>query len=109
MQTYLFLGRYTAAGRNGLLKEGGTAREKVTHHLMEEMAKGKIRHYAFCEGSWDFIVLVDLPDDKTKDAIIIAVTSGGTLETQALKLITPEQMDEIAALGRSLSYRPAGQ
>lgn len=109
MNTYLFLGTYTASGRKALLAEGGTAREKVTHELFEGKVGGKVRHYAFCEGEYDFIVLVDLPNDDYRSAVSLLTTSGGHISVKSLKLVSPSQMDEIAKLANNLVFREPGR
>lgn len=109
MNTYLFLGKYTAAGRAGLMKEGGTARERVTIELFEKIIGGKLKNYAFCEGEYDFVVHVDLPDEKSRTAVSLLVTAGGTIEVSSLKLLTPVQMDEIARLARDIAFREPGK
>lgn len=109
MNTYLFLGKYTATGRAGLIKEGGSAREKVTVELFEKILGGKLRNYAFCEGEYDFIVHVDLPDDKAKNAVSLLTTSGGTIEVTSLKLLTPAYIDEVAKLARDVAFREPGK
>lgn len=109
MNTYLFLGKYTASGRAGLVKEGGSAREKVTFELFEKNIGGKVRNYAFCEGEYDFIVHVDLPDDKVRNAVSLLTTSGGSIEVSSLKLLTPSYIDEVAQIARDIAFREPGR
>lgn len=109
MNTYLFLGKYTAAGRAGLIKEGGTAREKVTVELFEKIIGGKLRNYSFCEGEYDFIVHVDLPDDKVRNAVSLLTTAGGSIEVSSMKLLSPAYIDEVAKIARDIAFREPGR
>lgn len=109
MATHLVLGTYTASGRAGLIAEGGTSRRAETHALFEQQLGGKVHYYAFLMGEYDFILIVELPDDASLVAPILLGTAGGSFSVTTCKVISPEEFDDMAKKTRDLKFRLAGQ
>jgi hypothetical protein len=57
---YLFIGKYTAEGARGVLKDGGSKRRQVARNVMESLG-GSVEAYYFGFGDDDFYVIADLP------------------------------------------------
>lgn len=109
MTTYLVLGTYTAQGRAGLVAEGGSSRDKETRKLFEEQLGGKVIYYAFLMGRYDFVLIVELPDDASILAPTLMGTAGGSFSVETCKVLSPAEFDSVAEKTRSLSFRLAGQ
>ena len=105
MPKYLFRASYTAAGAAGLLKEGGTSREKAISALVKG-AGGTVEATYWVMGADDFIMIADLPDVTAAAAASLTVGASGAAEITTSELLTAAQVDEIAK--RRVDYRPPG-
>ena len=108
MATFLVLGTYTAKGRAGLIAEGGTSREKETRALFEKQLGGRVVYYAFLMGGYDFILIVELPDDASLLAPILLGTAGDSFTVTTCKVISPAELDTVSDLTKDLKFRLAG-
>jgi uncharacterized protein with GYD domain len=106
MPKYLVYGSYSAEGAKGVLKNGGTARANAVRQAVEGMG-GTMESFYFAFGKEDAIVLVDLPDNVAAAALGLTVSSTGLAATRTTVLLTPEEIDQSAAL--TVSYTPPGQ
>jgi uncharacterized protein with GYD domain len=84
MPKYLFTASYTQEGVQGLLKDGGTARQTAVKKMVKGLG-GKVESMYYAFG-----------DD---DVLIVA-------EVATIRLLTPEQID--AAAKKKVSYSPPG-
>jgi uncharacterized protein with GYD domain len=84
MGKYLFHGTYTPQGLGGVIKEGGTSRQRAVPSLAESIG-GRLESFHFAFG---------------KDSFHAASVTNTVL-------LTPEQVD--TAVKRSPSYRAPGQ
>jgi uncharacterized protein with GYD domain len=110
MAKYLIQATYTEAGGKGILKEGGTARRAAIEQALGALG-GKMEACYFAFGDVDIYVVVDLPDNTTAVAASLIANIAGTAKTKYTVLVTPEEVDRAAQIGRELgrSYRPPGQ
>lgn len=110
MALYMFRGSYTAEGLGGLLKEGGTGRRAAAEKLAEGFGGTlKALYYAF--GEDDFHTIMELPGNVNAAAVSLAANVAGAINTTCTVLMTPEELDEAAALAREkdAAYRPPGK
>ena len=105
MPKYLFQANYTAQGLQGLLKEGGTSRQRVFEEMAQEQG-GTLESFYYAFGGTDLYMMFDLPDTATAAAVSLSIGAGGALNIRTIQLITPEEID--AACGRTVTYRPPG-
>lgn len=105
MGKYMIVGTYTADGAKGVLTEGGSPRRAAAEAAIASMG-GTLESFHFALGSDDWYVIVELPDHAAAAAVALAGTASGTLRSRAIALITPEEMDAIAA--RTVDFRPPG-
>ena len=105
MPKYLYQANYTAAGMQGLLKEGGSSRRQVFSDLAKEQG-GALESFYYAFGGADLYMVFDLPDATTAAAISLVITAGGALSISTVQLITPEEID--AAVTKTVNYRPPG-
>ena len=107
MPKYMFQASYTAEGTRGLIKGGGgTARRAAVKQLTEALGvKVEAFYYAF--GEYDVCGILDVPDNATMAAIVLAVNASGALQTKTTVLLTPEEVDQ--ACKKNVGFRPPGQ
>lgn len=108
MATFMYLGTYTADGLKGLAAEGGTKRREATEKLVSSIG-GTLVHYSFAVGEYDFVLIVDLPDNAAGLVAPILTGASGTVRVLTVPLVTPQQIDEVCARIPSGSFRPAGK
>ena len=68
MGKYLFRGSYSAEGLRGVIKDGGTSREKVVETLAESVG-GSLDSFHFAFGDDSYFVVCDLPNDEAAAAV----------------------------------------
>ena len=105
MPKYLFEATYTAEGVKGVQSAGGTSRRDAVAQTAESMG-GRLESFHFAFGERDAYVVVDLPDNESAAAVVIAVNAAGGATVKTVVLLTPEEVD--AAAKRSVDYRPPG-
>lgn len=108
MVRYLYLGKYTADGLRGLSTEGGTKRREATEKLISSIG-GRIIEYSFAVGEYDFVLIVEMPDDAAALVAPIVTGASGTVRVLTIPLISPENLDEITSRIARTTFRPAGQ
>ena len=105
MPKYLFIGKYTADGARGVVKDGGSKRRQVAQRLMESLG-GSVEAYYFGFGADDFYVIADLPDHAAAAAASLTVGASGAMGTRTVVLLTADEIDD--ATKRSASFTPPG-
>ena len=106
MPRYLIVASYTAAGEQGLLSKGGTARRTSVTEMVTKLG-GTVETFDFAFGEDDVFVVVDLPDNVTAAAIGLAVGATGLVAVRTVVLLTPEEID--AAAQKHADYHGPGQ
>jgi uncharacterized protein with GYD domain len=105
MSKYLFHGSYSAEGVRGVIKEGGTSREKVVETLTKSVG-GSLESFHFAFGNDSYFIICDLPSDEAAAAVALTVAASGAVSNTTTKLLTPAQVD--AAVKLSPTYRAPG-
>lgn len=103
----MYLGKYTTEGLKGLAAEGGTKRLQATERLVTSIG-GTIVEYFFAVGEYDFVLIVDVPDNATGLVAPILTGSSGTVRVLTVPLLSPSEMDEVCSKIQLGSFRPAG-
>jgi len=106
MPKYLVQASYTAEGLKGVLKSGGTARRAAVREAVEGL-DGKVEGFYYTFGEDDAFVILDLPDNVSTMAMLLAVNASGAARTKTTVLLTPEEIDQ--ATRKTVRYRPPGQ
>ncbi|ONI80445.1 hypothetical protein ALI22I_44860 [Saccharothrix sp. ALI-22-I] len=104
MAKFLYHGRYTQAGFQGVVKEGFGAREAYIRTLAESVG-GKVEAFYWAYGQDDVIVLVDA-EPSAAAAISLSVNQSGSVQLSTTALLTAAEMDE--ARTRLPDYRAPG-
>jgi uncharacterized protein with GYD domain len=105
MARYLIQGSYSAEGIKGVLKEGGSGRRAAVEAAVKGLG-GKLESFYFAFGGADVYVTVDCPDHVTMAALSMGIAATGTVKTQTIVLLTPEEIDQAAK--KTLAYRAPG-
>jgi uncharacterized protein with GYD domain len=105
MPRYLVRANYTLEGLQGLIKEGGTGRQKAIETLASKLG-GHLVSLDYAFGEHDVYAICELPDDETAAAVSMRITASGAVTANTVKLLSPEQID--AATQRELEYRKPG-
>lgn len=105
MSRYLFRADYTFEGLQGLMKEGGTGRQKAVETLASSLG-GHLVSFDFAFGETDVYAVCELPDDEAAAAASLRITASGAVTVETIKLLSPEQID--SAIDRELEYRKPG-
>ena len=106
MPRYLIIASYTAAGDQGLLAKGGTARRASVTEMVEKLG-GKVETFDFAFGEDDVFVVCDLPDNVTAASVGLTVGASGLVAVRTVVLLTPEEID--AAAQMHPDYRGPGE
>lgn len=105
MGKYLFHGSYSTEGIRGVVKEGGTSRQKVVETLARSVG-GSLESFHFAFGEDSYFIICELPNDEAATAVSLAVSASGAVSNKTTKLLTPAQVD--AAVKLSPTYRAPG-
>jgi uncharacterized protein with GYD domain len=105
MAKFLVVASYTNPGIKGVIAKGGSARREAVEKMAADLG-GHVESFYFGFGEGDAYVTVDLPDNVTAAAVGLAVTASGMAATRTTVLLTPEEIDQAAAI--SVDYIPPG-
>jgi uncharacterized protein with GYD domain len=105
MPKYLIKVSYTAEGIKGLLSEGGSSRRAAVEELTKSLG-GSLEAFYFAFGDNDLYLIAEVPDNATAATAALIVTATGTVRTETVVLLTPEEVDE--ATRKTAQFRPAG-
>ena len=89
MPTFLMLTNLTAEGVRTLKNNPGRIDE--VNREVEQMGVKVISQYATL-GQYDFVTVVEAPDDKTMAKVSVELGSRGTMTSQTLAAIPAEDM-----------------
>jgi uncharacterized protein with GYD domain len=82
MATYIILGKYTQQGIQNIKQ--GPQRVDAARSAIEG-AGGKMPGFYLTMGQYDFVSIVEAPDDETMTRAILTVGQGGNISTETLK------------------------
>jgi uncharacterized protein with GYD domain len=106
MPKYLLKVSYTADGAKGLIKDGGSKRRAAAQSLVQSVG-GRMEAFYYAFGSSDVYAIVDVPDATSAAAASITLSASGSVTSELIVLLTPEEVD--AAVKKSPSYTPPGR
>jgi uncharacterized protein with GYD domain len=90
--TYIVLGKFTEQGA----KEIKGLRQRVEENMRRGEALGMQRRgWYLTMGQYDFVVVVEGPDDETMAAQVLGVGTRGFSRTETLRAFTLEEADQI--------------
>lgn len=62
-----------------------------------EAAGGKMGELYLTMGQYDFVTIVEAPDDETFARLLLTIASGGTITTETLRAFTEEERKQIVS------------
>ena len=96
MPIYVGLGNWTDQGTKdfgGAVQRGNAFREAVNQ------AGGQVRELVWTMGAYDFIAVLEAPDDETAAVLVLRVAAAGNVRTTTMRAFDAEQMTDI--IGRT--------
>ena len=106
MPKYLVQASYVGEGLKGLLKEGGSSRQKAVETVIKGMG-GTLESFYYAFGEYDVFGIAEMPDNVTAAAFSLAINASGAVQARTTVLMTPEEVDK--AVKKTVDYRPPGQ
>jgi uncharacterized protein with GYD domain len=94
MPIYVGLGNWTDQGTKdfrGAVQRGNSFREAV------EQAGGRVRELVWTMGEYDFVTVLEAPDDETAAALVLRVAAVGNVRTKTMRAFDADQMSDIIA------------
>ena len=94
MPIYVGLGNWTDQGTkdlHGAVQRGNSFREAV------EQAGGRVRELVWTMGEYDFVTVVEAPDDETAATLVLRVAAVGNVRTKTMRAFDADQMSDIIA------------
>jgi len=94
MPIYVGLGNWTDQGTkdlHGAVQRGNSFREAV------EQAGGRVRELVWTMGEYDFVTVVEAPDDETAAVLVLQVAAVGNVRTKTMRAFDADQMSDIIA------------
>ena len=94
MPIYVGLGNWTDQGTTdfrGAVQRGNSFREAV------EQAGGRVRELVWTMGEYDFVTVVEAPDDETAATLVLRVAAVGNVRTKTMRAFDADQMSDIIA------------
>jgi uncharacterized protein with GYD domain len=88
------LGNWTDQGTKdfrGSVQRGNGFRELV------EQAGGRVRELVWTMGEYDFITVLEAPDDETAATLVLRVAAAGNVRTKTMRAFDADQMSDIIA------------
>ena len=108
MPKYMLRASYSTEGVQGLLSDGGSARRDAATAACESLG-GSIESFYFSFGNDDAVVIADLPSNADAAALSLAVAASGMVDARVTVLLTPEEIDTVAAtVADTVTYSPPG-
>ena len=105
MPKYLITATYATEGVRGVIRDGGTGRQRAIEKLFEN-AGGQLDGLYFAFGDADVYCFGELPDNETAAGIALTINADGRTKVQTTVLLTPEQID--AATRANVEYAAPG-
>ena len=107
MPKFLFTASYTKDGIAGILREGGSSREKAIQTLVDSVG-GTVETMYWAFGETDFFLITDLPDAIAAGALSTKVAVTGIASVKTTQLLSADDVDKIVSRAQSVDYRPPG-
>jgi len=94
MPIYVGLGNWTDQGTKdfgGAVQRGNAFRDAV------EQAGGRVRELVWTMAAYDFIAVLEAPDDETAAVLVLRVAAAGNVRTTTMRAFDADQMTDIIA------------
>ena len=92
MPTYLTLARWTEEGVR-TVKQTVTRTEQA--RAAAKKAGGKFIGSWWTQGAYDFVAVIEMPDDESVSALVLRTAMGGNARFETMRAYTAEEMQRI--------------
>lgn len=105
MPYYMLQATYTSEARSAQIRNPDDIKERA--NVVAENLGGRIENIFYSLGDYDVLLIVELPDNVSASAAIVAVSAGwATKETKMTPLLSLEEGIEGMKKAKSAGYRP---
>jgi uncharacterized protein with GYD domain len=94
MSVYIMLGRFTQQGIENI-KEVPT-RDAAAEQTIQAMG-AELKGLYYVMGQYDFVAIIEAPDDDTVARLVLAIGSLGNVRTETLRAYTKDEFAKIIA------------
>ena len=92
MATYIVLGNYTHQGMDKI--KGAPARIDTAREVMHKLG-AELKQWYLVTGQYDFVLILEAPNDETVAKLMLAIGSHGNIRTQTSRAFTEEEFRQI--------------
>jgi len=92
MATYVTLINWT---EQGIQNFRDTAKRAAEFTSMVKKQGGKVRELLWTVGDHDIVAILDVPDDETLMALLLALGAKGNVRTTTMKAFSAQQMKDV--------------
>jgi uncharacterized protein with GYD domain len=92
MATYLILGKYT---EQGIRKIKGTTKRAEAFRALAKRKGATVKEIYWTMGRYDVVTIIEVPDDDTASALLLAAGSLGNVRTETLRAYTAREIASI--------------
>jgi uncharacterized protein with GYD domain len=92
MPAYVILGNYTHQGMEKI--KAAPTRIDTAREVMYKLG-AELKQWYLLMGKYDFLYIVDAPDDATITKIVLAIGSHGNLHTETTRAFTEEEFRQM--------------
>ena len=106
MPRYMIQGSYGTEGLSAIVKAPQNRIQAITPAI--ENIGGKLLDAYFCFGDYDFVLIVEMPDNVSAVAISMAFGAGGAVKaTKTTPLLSATETMEAMKKASAAGYKPA--
>jgi uncharacterized protein with GYD domain len=92
MATYIILGNYTQQGMDKI--RGAPARIDTAREVMHNLG-AELKQWYLVMGEYDFVLVVEAPNDETLARLVLAMGSHGNIRTRSMRAFTEQEFRQI--------------
>ncbi|HEY4719374.1 MAG: GYD domain-containing protein [candidate division NC10 bacterium] len=92
MATYVILGKYT---EQGIRKIKGTTKRAEAFRALAKRKGATVKEIYWTMGRYDVVTIIEVPDDDTASALLLAAGSLGNVRTETLRAYTAREIASI--------------
>jgi uncharacterized protein with GYD domain len=76
---------------------GGAVQRANGFRELVEQAGGQVRELVWTMGEYDFIIVLEAPDDETAATLVLRVAAAGNVRSKTMRAFDADQMSDIIA------------
>jgi uncharacterized protein with GYD domain len=100
---YFIRGKFTADALRSIQQQGAVDRvERAKERFRQMGAEIKQAYFVPTKGGLELIAIAEAEED-TLAAILFAINGNGHIEEEAVRIMTPDEMDKVIEKSRSVS------